>query len=101
MLRNLAFIFCAVIFAMAPASGQSAKGKLSVQAVVQGSVALVNMDGEWKLMVANAPDPVETHGALLPAPQHHVLAKAQKVASAAAEQPVLSDRLLEFDRPFR
>ena len=58
---------------MAPASAQSsrqsAQGTLAVQAVVQGSVALVNVEGEWKLIMANAPDPVESHGSLRAAPQ--------------------------------
>ena len=56
----LTLLSCAILFAMPPARAQSsAHGTLNVQAVVQGSVALVNVDGEWKVIVANAPDRAE------------------------------------------
>jgi hypothetical protein len=93
MLRNLTLIVAGIVCAMAPAYGQSsAQGKLNVQAVVQGSVALVNVDGEWKVIVANAPDPVETHASLQTASQHRALAQSQKITPAPIEQTPVSDR---------
>ncbi|HKW76373.1 MAG TPA: hypothetical protein VJN64_12670 [Terriglobales bacterium] len=79
MLRYLALIFCGIaVVATAPAYAQSsAQGELNVQAVVQGSVALVNVDGEWKVIVANAPDRAETHGSLQASSQHRAAAQAR------------------------
>jgi hypothetical protein len=59
---------------------------------VQGSVALVNVDGEWKVIVANAPDPAETHASLQVATQHRALAQSQKITPAHTEQASASDR---------
>lgn len=57
ILRNLLLLFCGSLCALTGARAQSsAQGKLNVQALVQGSVALVNVGGEWKVIVANAPD---------------------------------------------
>ena len=73
----------------AQSSRQSAQGTLTVQAVVQGSVALVNVEGEWKLIVANAPDPVESHGSLQAAPQQRALAQTQETSAAHVSNRML------------
>ena len=88
MLRYLALIFCGIaVVTTAPAYAQSsAQGELNVQAVVQGSVALVNVDGEWKVIVANAPDPVESHGSLRPTSQDHAPKRARNHSDAKVKE---------------
>jgi len=65
--RVISLSLCGVIFGAVPLAAQPARGELTVTAVVQTSVALVNTNGQWTLIVANAPDPADNLSSLIPA----------------------------------
>lgn len=65
--RKFALISCGALLFMCSAAAQSVQGSLTVTAVVQTSVAMVNENGQWKVVVANAPDPADNVSYLAPA----------------------------------
>jgi hypothetical protein len=59
----------------ATAAAQSARGELTVTVVVQASATLVNTNGQWTLVMANAADPADNLSSLIPVASNRFPAK--------------------------
>ena len=82
LLRKIAVCVFGLLVGSLAAKAQSAQGSLRVQVSVQTSVAIVQENGEWRIVVANAPDPADNVSRLIPAER-----ESQKSVKLGANAP--------------
>lgn len=83
---KIGIILSGVLLGLALAEAQPAQGTLRVTAVVQTSVTLMNTDGQWRLVVANARDPADNVSSLMLASTKTFQAYGQTANGASGSQ---------------
>jgi hypothetical protein len=74
---KIGMVFSAMLLGSIPAAAQAGSGSLTVSAVVQTSVALVSIDGEWRIVVANPGVGTDNVSSLTPVSMAAPLAQSQ------------------------